>query len=435
MLTVLGVLGTAAFASAPLPAAESRLPVELRAPPVLLPLGASGEVPPEIQVRLTVDPRGLVSTVDVLEITPSSGDDELYREAVVSALREWRYAPRLENGVAVESELSWTIQSQRSQQAWARGSLPPAGAYLGGDVSEVLRSRALKMPDHQRRERLDEIARLAWDALFSDRRQRYGGGRFLVLTDAEDPRTAEILANNGEAVFNTLDRWLGAEIELQPLEYRIVLVAFSEPGSLAAFMRQAGHAGHLGAAYFPQGLIALDLGGSSDDVMATLIHELAHAHVDRRVQRPGLYLPSWLSEGFAEYVGNSRVRNGELMAGRTLRRKYGMEMGSVVKVTTDAGLDLAAARSAVRSGRAPSLQQMLTAGPDVFYGQHARLYYPVSWLLVHYLVGGAGAGPELFPRFLLYVAEGYSPAESFEHVFGRHPTELETDYRTYVQKF
>ena len=52
---------------------------------------------------------------------------------------------------------------------------------------------------------------------------------------------------------------------------------------------------------------------TSEALLGTMMHEATHAFVDRHMTEPGRYLPRWLGEGFAEYVGYSEVRKGRLI--------------------------------------------------------------------------------------------------------------------------
>ena len=62
--------------------------------------------------------------------------------------------------------------------------------------------------------------------------------------------------------------------------------------------------------------------------------------------------------------------------------------------------------------------------------------YAQAWALVHFLRHGDPAWAEReFPRFMLYVAEGYPVQQSLTEVYGFTPTTVEDRFRDYVKQF
>ena len=79
---------------------------------------------------------------------------------------------------------------------------------------------------------------------------------------------------------------------------------------------------------------------------------------------------------------------------------------------------------------------MVEATTDTFYGDKRRMFYSMSWLLVHYLRHGQpGWAESEFPTMMLYVAEGYPVSQVFGAVYGTTPTEMDPVYRDYVKQF
>jgi hypothetical protein len=71
-----------------------------------------------------------------------------------------------------------------------------------------------------------------------------------------------------------------------------------------------------------------------------------------------------------------------------------------------------------------------------FYGERRDLYYAESYLLVHFLRHGSPSwDADEFPRFVFYVAEGYSPEDAFRQIYGQPPAAFQERYETYVKKF
>ena len=57
-------------------------------------------------------------------------------------------------------------------------------------------------------------------------------------------------------------------------------------------------------------------------------------------------------------------------------------------------------------------------------------------MLVHFLLHGKeGWSDEAFPRFLLYVAEGFTPDVALEDVYGAPPAHFEEAYQRHIRKF
>ena len=99
-------------------------------------------------------------------------------------------------------------------------------------------------------------------------------------------------------------------------------------------------------------------------------------------------------------------------------------------------VDSGEVKRAIRRGEAFTLQELVEVTRGAFYGDRRKLYYPESWLAVHFLNHGRdGWADEAFVRFLLYVAEGYPPVEVFPACFGAAPADLEAEFREYVKRF
>jgi hypothetical protein len=269
------------------------------------------------------------------------------------------------------------------------------------------------------------------------RTRQVSTGRFLVWTDAEREKTAGVVANNLEAIHAVLAASLLGDVEHQEGGSQIQVFVYE---SRAAFERMASEMGlfrHAGALYSPAGLIALHLEWPvSDWITTALLHEATHAFMDRHVVRPGVLLPAWMAEGFAEYVSNSEVKKGKLVPGKTLRAGYQLFGEHVHLVKTTAGDRLDEAKRAIRKGEGIAVIELLDTRREIFYGDDVGLYYASAWLFVHFLRHGEEEWAEArFPDFLLYVAEGFPAAEAFESVYGMGLDEAEEAFRSYVRGF
>jgi hypothetical protein len=260
--------------------------------------------------------------------------------------------------------------------------------------------------------------------------------RFAVHADTDDRQVAAVVANDLEAIFDALAQELLPGISLQPEPYKVQVVVYRDRIGYDLLMAELPHYEWSRGFYSPAGLIAFHLEQPSNDaVMSLLLHEATHAFLDRHVVRPGVALPRWLGEGFADYVGNSRIQDGRLQPGKNLTRTFEMQKGGVRIVRTTAGSRLEEAKQALRQGKGLGVRAMLEASPMIFYGERSSLYYASSWLLVHYLRdGGAGWAQTRFPQLVLYLAEGYPQTAAFRSVYGA-PEPADADFRKYVKSF
>ena len=425
------VFALVAFASA----AVAEGPLAIHAPPVGVPEETAGSgLAPEAAVKISIDERGSVTKVEVVSITPSSEYDELFRRELVEKLSQWRYAPAVENGKPVASTLDWRLRFPA--RAPALPSVVDVTAPLVGSDAEQRRSVVLALPQEQRRKLLAAQTATALRFLDPKRKQDASSPRFAVHADADDRKVAAVVANNLEAIFDALAQELLPGISLQPEPYKVQVVVYRDRTSYEQLMTELPVYEWSSGFYCPAGLIAFHLQQPSNDaVMSLLLHEATHAFLDRHVVRPGVALPRWLGEGFADYVGNSRIQDGHLQPGKTLRRTFEMQSGGLRNVQTTAGGRLDEAKQALRQGQGLGVRAMLDASPQIFYGEKSSLYYASSWLLVHYLRdGAAGWAQARFPQLLLYLAEGYPQMAAFRSVYGA-PEAADADFRKYVKSF
>ena len=411
-------------------------PVPLRTPPLFVPVESAGSgYAPEAAVRIAIDATGAVTHVEVLSITPSSELDALFAETLVETLSKWRYAPQRRDGVPEATTLEWRVRFPAKPEAFTASTLV-TGQVPGADA-EAQRSAVLALPLAQRRALLEAQARLAIAALDAGRRHQVATPRFVVHSDARDQRVAATVGNNLEVIFGVLARELLPGIELRPEPYKIHVFVYDSQAAYRTLISQMPVYEWSAGFYSPAGMIALHLEQIlSEDLVGTLLHEATHAFLDRHVVRPGVALPRWLSEGFADYVGNSRIEDGRLLPGKALRGRYAFVGGGVARVQTYAGAELEEAKRSLRGGRGLGLATMLDAGPALFYGPDRAQFYASAWLLTHYLRdGGDGWASERFPAFLLYLAEGYPQRAAFRTVYGSDAATAEAAYRRYVKEF
>lgn len=435
-------VGASAAGSEPAPAADpagdqktpDSPPVLLRDSLLLTPVEAAGTgVAPEVGVRVQVDRKGRVENVEVRSITPSTEYDDLFRRTVVETLRDWRYAPARRGGEPVEATLEWTIQF-REKAGWATAESSSFAPAILDDASRA--ARIFSLPPEKQKEILERHASLAEQNLAPPNRRKAESPRFVVISDAPDAETAEVVAGNLEAVFGLLDETIGADLELQPTQFKLVAYLFWSRASFASLAAQAQTPEWVNGVYLAPGVFAFHLEtGDVDRLLSLMIHEAVHAYVDRHVTRPGFHWPPWLSEGFAEYFAHSEIQDGRLVPGAVRKGEYVLDRlrGGATRRRTDTGLTFDRVQRAVRKGEGVAPAELLAMDRDAFYDEDRSLHYALSWLLVHFLRHGEpGWSEEEFPSLVLYLAEGYPAAAAVEAVYGIGPEELGGPFREHV---
>lgn len=434
MLALAGALGVAGPLAA---AGGDSPPILLRQSLLLTPFEAAGSgAAPEVKVRVTVDAAGRVAKVDVLAIRPSSPFDEHFRRATEETLRQWRYAPARAGGQPVEATLEWSVQflAKEADAEAGPGALP--GLDDGEASGLARRARVAALPPEARATLLKRYVEVAEKSLEPGRRRQAESPRFLVVTDAAAEKAAEALAGNLEATFNVLDGLFGAKIEPQPERYKMIAFVFQKKTSFDAVLAALGEPGWPAGFYRAPGFLAFHLEtGDVDSLLHLMIHEAFHAYSDRHLSRPGYGLPLWLDEGFGEYLGNSDIKKGELIPGRILHGKFVLShYGGASVRRTDAAYGLDDVRRAMRSGKALTVEQLVSADRELFYGEKRDLYYPTAWLLVHFLRHGRPQWAEgSFPALMLYLAEGYPARDALKATYGAAPGDLEAEFRAYAK--
>lgn len=423
---------------------RDRAPKLLRSGGIMIPPELLGEeTQPEVSVRVEIDARGRPSEVEVLSVQPATEREAEIAEAVRQTLLGWRYAPRLVDGQAVPATLSWRIRFQGSEGEASAGpaSTGPASTVAGGDAlagadqeREAYARRILELPEQRRIKLLDDVARRAIGWLDEETTQRAATPHFIVYADGRSKGVAETIAGNLEAVLQTLSTFFGTDVPLYPEKYKLVAVVYEHESQFAQLRSSVFNYEWAAGFYHPAGLISFHREVHTPGrLLSLLIHEATHAFLDRHVVRPGTRIPTWLNEGFADYIGNSRVRKGSLQLGSIASRELFLTMYGLVKAQTAETMDLRFLKRTLRRGEAPPVERILNAESTGFYGgseEEVRMHYAFAWLLVHYLRHGNpawGEGP--FTDLLLYASEGYPVTPILSQRFDLDGEDLEKGFR------
>jgi TonB family protein len=424
---------------APVSAAERAAvdlpPVALHQEPPDIPAEASGSgAAPAVTVRVRIDARGKPVSVETLRVDPPGPFDAAFGGAIREAVLRWRFAPALRNGRAAETTLEWTVQFAALPVDGGPGPVSPAESPpLPRAVEETAvaaRQRVADLPSAGRRALREGAARLAESHLEEGRRTRALTEHFEVITDSIAQGTGRRIGAQLESAFGVASRLFGDAIPEEPSPERIVTYVFAKHASFGAFAtedpRSLGSGG--GGFYDPAGLLAfhLEIRGGEAALARVLLHEATRAFLHGHVARAGVTLPSWLEEGLAEYVAASGGEPRRAAGRRPLARTRG----------EPARADPATVGKAIRAGTAIPLDRLLDARREKLEGEDARLFSVESWMWVHFLRHGKPDWPAgAFPRLVLYLAEGFAPADVFPAVYAAGPADLAANFREYVKHF
>lgn len=421
------------------PADPGDLPPEiLRAPEPWTPSEAAGTgIAPSVDVEVTVGADGRVGRVEVVEISPSTPLDAAFEREVRSALARWRFAPALRAGVPAEVTLRWRLQFRPLAEPEEAGgmAIPQLDQLLvAGAPPEARLLRRYTLPLDRQHLFLDSLAERAAAEMVPERRRTVSSGQFELLSDHPNPDADSIVLANLTAAFLATAELLEPTIAFDrpAATFRVALFSAREP--YRRFVESVDGVLETSGIFVPPGLIAFHTEQSGAEAfLGVIIHEAAHAFLYGYVVRPGLALPRWLEEGFASYLGNSRVRDGRLEPGVHSRTQLYATPTRIFRGRSPTQMTVDAIKRQVRKGKGFSVAELLAADAETFYGERVALAYGQSWMLVHLLRHGEPEwAAEHFPRFMLYAAEGYPAADAIREVYGLAGEELEARYREHV---
>jgi hypothetical protein len=163
----------------------------------------------------------------------------------------------------------------------------------------------------------------------------------------------------------------------------------------------------LGGVYFPtdEDVFALSMTGGDH----VILHEYFH-HLSIATGELAAY-PGWLVEGLAEYYATAEVLQSRVTLG-------GTDPGTIYALST------------IRQWI--PLQTLLAEAPqDINRTSIARTYYPVAWLLTHWIMNDESRRPML-AAYIRAVGEGGDPAEAMQQVTGMDLETLQRELKDYL---
>jgi tetratricopeptide (TPR) repeat protein len=152
------------------------------------------------------------------------------------------------------------------------------------------------------------------------------------------------------------------------------------------------------------------LGGSTDDVFPTAVHEYVHLIV----QHYGLNLPPWLNEGIAEVYSTMKPVGKQVLVGSLIPgRMYGLAQDKWVPLST-----------------------IVAATKDsAYYNERSKAgsLYDEGWALAHMLELSNEYAPR-FPQLLEAIQKGTPSQQAIETVYGKPLLSVEKDLQAYLRR-
>jgi hypothetical protein len=166
------------------------------------------------------------------------------------------------------------------------------------------------------------------------------------------------------------------------------------------------------AAFYTQiaGRDYIVLGGVSDSVFPTAVHEYVHLVV----RRGGLNLPPWLNEGTAELYSTLKPVGDKVIVGNLIP-------GRMVELSRQKWVPLATILAADQ--RSPYYNEKNKAG----------ILYNEGWALTHMLELSLEYSPR-FPELFRQIAKGTPSQAAIEAVYGKPLSSVEKDLQSYLRR-
>ena len=260
---------------------------------------------------------------------------------------------------------------------------------------------------------------------------------FHVLTDSNSPDTAATIAQNLEAAYADSAKLLGSAVGPHPHAPRVVVYVFRHRANFESLASLGGLPEFVDGFFITSGLMAFSLESPVvEPLLATMIHETVHVYMHQILAPGAPELAPWLNEGFANYVGNSEIQDGNLIPGahQSFTEYHGA--GAVYHERSLSAFGVKTVRTAIKKKRALSVHDLLAASQSDFYGEKVSLYYSESWLFVHFLNnGGDRWSTERFPRLVAEMVQGIPADTAIHTLYDLDGDALEAAYRAYVKRF
>ena len=264
--------------------------------------------------------------------------------------------------------------------------------------------------------------------------KRLRGDRFTVLSDLPDNENIHLISGNLEGTFELLDPIFGVDLPHDGEWTPLTVYVYRHRSRFAAFAAALGADNVDGLYAPPLRMLSFHMEHRSNQIMAqVMLHEATHAYLDQHVRPDSRALPLWFEEGFAEYVGTSTIRKGELLLGSVRAKQRYRDARISVNVKSEGMAYVDLLRKSVRKQGRPTIDELLQLDREIFYGDDAYFYYASAWVWMHFLRhGGPDHAGERFPALIEKLRQETDSIDAVRAAYG-NIEELESRFHEYIR--
>ncbi len=240
---------------------------------------------------------------------------------------------------------------------------------------------------------------------------------FIVVTDGSE-RQARHVAYQFEMIRAVLRNFFNATTTAA--DPPVIIIGARDEDSMKPMMPeayQAKGAAHLAGIFVggpEKNYVAVNLDSSLDresyEPFETVYHEYVHYLMRRSISR----LPLWLTEGLAEYFGNTRLEGKNVLVGTPSSTNLGvLREGHMLPLRTLFAVD--------------------ASSPYYHEENKASIFYAESWVLTHYLMVKDWRGnTHHLNEFVTLLGQNVAPADAAKRTIG-DPHALEAALEEYIR--
>jgi predicted Zn-dependent protease len=155
-------------------------------------------------------------------------------------------------------------------------------------------------------------------------------------------------------------------------------------------------------------------GAEMNHGLRILLHEYSHHLMYSRMRR---FYPSWYVEGFAEYLGSTKMQNGYYLVGVRQDGRAEYLNSSTRWLDYDVMLDPKRFAAAVKKKQVNAFQ-----------------YYAQSWITAHYMLSDS-ARAQALNAYFDRIARGEDGSEAFQAATGMTTSQLRNEINAYRRKY
>jgi tetratricopeptide (TPR) repeat protein len=231
----------------------------------------------------------------------------------------------------------------------------------------------------------------------------------LTVVGDQSPRTLRRVADEIEQFREVVGQLIGTD---HPPALPTIVYVFGTVRTMEPYAPAAPRRARMAGFYLPDTdlqRLVLSLDQPGDTPLA--FHEYMHLILDNAIRG----LPSWLSEGLAEYFSSYQLMVGGRVA--------------------EAGGERPVYQTLLRDGYLP-IGELLTQQASGPTGESERLttFYAHAWALTHYILNEVPKGGTAINRYVGQLRSGRPHVDAFRNAFGSSPAEFDGKLRQYIRR-